>query len=345
VDDIYQRASSALGVSAIVRAQWVRALEITRELLQRAEAVHDETSVMAGHRMLGFTEFFSGNFVAGRHHLEAAVKLYDYEKHHGVAAAAGQDPGVGNLAILSWVLLPLGYPDLALARAREAIELAARLKHAHSHAYALHYASAVYLDRAEYKLAYQEAEAAIGLSNEYGFPIWLALSRIIKGEALAQLGSPDEGLIELRRGIHEFQSSGTQASLPSHFLGLARALRCAKRYDDALDAVHEGLDTVERNSERRAEAELYRVKGELLCTSPADRTEAETCFHRAIEIARAQSTRLWELRAATSLARLWCERGESKRAHDLLAPSYGWFTEGFGTADLVAAKALLDMLR
>jgi predicted ATPase/class 3 adenylate cyclase len=345
VDDIYQRASSALGVSAIVRAQWVRALEITRELLQRAEAVHDETSVMAGHRMLGFTEFFSGNFVAGRHHLEAAVKLYDYEKHHGVAAAAGQDPGVGNLAILSWVLLPLGYPDLALARAREAIELAARLKHAHSHAYALHYASAVYLDRAEYRLAYQEAEAAIGLSNEYGFPIWLALSRIIKGEALAQLGSPDEGLIELRRGIHEFQSSGTQASLPSHFLGLARALRCAKRYDDALDAVHEGLDTVERNSERRAEAELYRVKGELLCTSPADRTEAETCFHRAIEIARAQSTRLWELRAATSLARLWCERGESKRAHDLLAPSYGWFTEGFGTADLVAAKALLDMLR
>lgn len=344
-DDIYQRASSALGVSAIVRAQWTRALEITRELLKRAEALHDETSVMAGHRMLGFTEFFSGNLLAGRDHLEVAVKLYDYEKHHGVAAVVGQDPGVGSLAILSWILLPLGFPDAALARAREAIELAGKLKHAHSQAYALHYASVVHLERAEYELARREAEAAIGLSEEYGFPIWLTLSRIIKGEALAQLGNPEEGLIELRRGIDEFQSTGTQASLPSHFLGLARALRCAQRYAEALDAVREGLDTVERNSERRAEAELYRVQGELLCISSTDRAEGEACLQRAIDIARAQSAKLWELRAATSAARLWHERGESKQAHDLLAPISGWFTEGLDTVDLVAAKTLLDVLR
>jgi len=294
--------------------------------------------------MLGFTEFFSGNLVAGRDHLEVAVKLYDYEKHHGVAAVVGQDPGVGSLAILSWILLPLGFPDAALGRAREAIELGAKLKHAHSQAYALHYASVVRLERGEYELARREAEAAIDLSEEYGFPIWLTLSRIIKGEALAQLGNPEEGLIELRRGIDEFQSSGTQASLPSHLLGLARALRCAQRYGEALDAVREGLDTVERNSERRAEADLYRVQGELLCIS-SDRTEGEACLHRAIDIARAQSAKLWELRAATSLAKLWHERGESKEAHQLLAPILEWFTEGFDTLDLVAAKALLDVLR
>jgi predicted ATPase/class 3 adenylate cyclase len=343
VDDIYLRASSALGISAIVRAEWARASEIGRELLERAEALDDETSVMAAHRLIGFTGFFSGNFISGRHHLEQAASLYNYEKHHTIAAVAGQDPGVGSLAILSWILLPLGFPDSALARAREAIDLAAKLKHAHSHAYALHYASVVYLERGEYKLAFQESEADIALSNEFGFPIWLALSRIIKGEALAQLGSPEEGLIELRRGITEFQSTGTQTSLPSHFLGLARALRCAKRHNDALDAVHEGLDTVERNGERRAEAELHRVKGELLSELSFDRAEAEACFHRALEIARAQSTKLWELRAATSLVQLWRERGETRQAHELLAPLYNWFKEGLDTRDMKTARALLEM--
>src|SRR5204862_4026418 len=133
---------------------------------------------------------------------------------------------------------------------------------------------------------------------------------------------------ELRRGIDEFQSTGTQASLPSHFLGLARALRCAQRYAEALDAVREGLDTVERNSERRAEADLYRVQGELLCISSTDRTEGEACLQRAIDIARAQSAKLWELRAATSLANVWHERGEAKQAEELLAPIAERLTEG-----------------
>jgi adenylate cyclase len=294
--------------------------------------------------MLGFAEFLTGNCVVGRSHLEAAVKLYDYEKHKGVAAVVGQDPNVGNLAMLSWMLVAQGFPNLALGRAREAIALAEKLEHAHSHAYALHYASAVYLELGEHKLAHREADAAINLSVEYGFPVWLTLSRIIKGEALAQLGNTEEGLVELRRGIDEYQATEAQSSLPSHFLGLARALRCADRYETALDAVHEGLETVERHGERRAEADLYRLQGELLWASPTGQPEAEACLLRAVEIARGQSTKMLELRAATSLANVWREQGKIKEARELLAPVYDLFTEGFDTRDLKEAKALLDEL-
>jgi tetratricopeptide (TPR) repeat protein len=344
VDDIYQRANNALAVSAFFRGQWLRALEIGAELLERAQANQDEVAIMAAYRMLGFAEFLTGNCIAGRSHLEAAVRVYDYEKHKGVAAIVGQDPNVGNLAMLSWVLVVQGFPDLAIGRAREAIGLAEKLEHAHSKAYALHYASAVYLERGENKLACRAAEAAMNLSEEYGFPVWLTLSRIIKGEALAQLGDAEEGLVELRRGIDEYLATEAQSSLPSHFLGLARALRCAERNETALDAVHEGLEAVERHGERRVEADLYRVQGELLWASPTGQPEAEACLTRAVEIARGQSAKLLELRAATSLAKVWHEQGKTTEARELLTPVYNWFTEGFDTRDLKEAKAVLDGL-
>jgi class 3 adenylate cyclase/tetratricopeptide (TPR) repeat protein len=344
VDDIYERSTSALATSAFFYAQWDRALEIGREILARPKEKQDDVTAMAGLRQLGFAEFFTGNCIVGRSHLEAAVKLYDYEKHKGVAAQVGQDPNVGNLAMLSWALVAQGLPDLALDRVREAIRLAEKLEHAHSHAYALHYASVVHLERGEYKLAYREAEAAINLSLEYGFPVWLTLCRIIKGEALAQLGNTEEGLVELRRGIDEYQGTGALASLPTHFLGLARALRCAQRFETALDAIHEGLEIVELHGERRAEADLYRLLGELLWGSPAGKPEAEAYLLRAVQIARAQSAKLLELRAATSLAKVWHEQGKSIEARELLTPVYNWFTEGFETRDLKEAKGLLDDL-
>ena len=345
VADIYTRVLWALAVSSTVRAELQRAIEVGKELLARGESAHDVPSVINAHRNLGFALVCSGDFSRGRSHLEKAVALYDYDAHHTLAAVYGQDPGVGSLAILSWALLPLGFPDQALARVREAVALAEKLAHPHSHAYALHYAAVVHLERGEYERSFSLSEAAMALATQHGFQIWGTLSKITIGEVQAALGRAEEGVMEIRRGITDLQATGTLLGWPNHCLGLARALKHAHRRDEALDMLNEALDTMDRTGERRTEANLYRFKGELLqLASPSDPAEPEACFKRALEIARAQGTKLWELRAATSLARLWQSQGKTKQARQLLAPIYNWFTEGFDTRDLQEAKALLEEL-
>jgi predicted ATPase len=183
------------------------------------------------------------------------------------------------------------------------------------------------------------------LSDEHGFPSWAAAATVERGWARVQLGDGKEGVAQIRQGIIAFLDTGTQAGKTRHQGLLADAYRTVGRPADGLAVLDDAFTFTARTAEREGEAELYRLKGELLLLQAERQTqEVETCFQRAIDIARQQEAKSWELRAATSLARLWQSQGKTIEARDLLAPVYHWFTEGFDTADLKDAKLLLDTL-
>jgi predicted ATPase len=189
---------------------------------------------------------------------------------------------------------------------------------------------------------HEQAETLIALSTEHGFPLWLAVGTIMRGWALATQGDRDEGMTQLYQGLSAFPGENSR----THYLALlAEAFGNVGQLEAGLCAIAETLTVVEKNGERYYEAETYRLKGELLLHHALpDAHQAETCLHHALSVARSQQAKSWELRAAMSLARLWQSQGKRRDAHDLLAPVYEWFTEGFDTADLQDAKALLEEL-
>jgi predicted ATPase len=262
-----------------------------------------------------------------------------------LAALLGQALSVSAMAILSWALIMMGFVDQAPERARAAVALAERLAHLHSHAYALHYAAVAHLERGEHDEAVALSGAALGLSNRYGFQVWGSLSKIVIGQVRARSGRAEEGVIKIRGGIAELQTARVGLGWPTHLLGLAAALKHADRADEALRVLGDALDAVETTIERRAETNTYCFKGELLRSSGVpDVPGAESCYQRALEIARAQYAKLWELRTVTALARWRVSQGRGREALNLLQPVYAWFTEGLDTRDLKEAKALLDTL-
>ena len=190
------------------------------------------------------------------------------------------------------------------------------------------------------------ASALTALSNQHALAMWQAYATIASGWALVLCGRSGAGLEQLRDGLVSLQTTGTVLFRPCGLGLLAEAHQASGEAEEGLRVLDEALALVERTEERWIEAELRRLKGEiaLMAAGPAAVREAEAGFHQALEIARAQSAKSWELRAATSLGRLWRDQGEPQRAHDVLAPVYDWFTEGFDTADLKDVKALLDEL-
>jgi predicted ATPase len=189
------------------------------------------------------------------------------------------------------------------------------------------------------------ARTLMKLATDHGLSAWAAHAAVLHGWAVGQGGAVETGIAELRQGLTTTEAMGVQQHTPG-FLGLLAGLHLGtKNFGEALQALDEALARVDRLEERWFEADLLRLKGEaLLKVRPDQSAEAEACFHQALTVARDQGARLWELRAATSLARLWCDQRRRAEAHDLLAPVYGWFTEGFDTADLEDARALLDQL-
>jgi len=197
--------------------------------------------------------------------------------------------------------------------------------------------------RREVRATQERAEATISLAKEQGFPQWKAAGSIVHGWVLAQQGQAQEGIGQIHQGLTAWRATGAEIARPYHLALLAEAYGAMGQPAAALVVLVEALTLVDNTGERLYESELYRLKGELLLQQSSDNhLEAETCFHHAIAIAQKQSAKSWELRAATSLARLWQQQGKRQEAHDLLAPVYNWFTEGFDTADLKDAKALLD---
>ena len=348
----------------LVSGRLLSARESAEQLLNLAQGGQDVSLLLEAHYSLGVTLFELGEFLPACKHFEESSGLYDPEQHHSLAFTYGSfDPGVGAPSFTALGLWLLGYPDQALKKSREALALAQALAHPFSLAQVLVWSSWFHQLRRDARAAQQEAEAAIRLSTDQGFSIWVAMAMIFCGWALVGQGQCAQGLAQLQHGLADYRATGAESNLPDFFALLAEAHWRAGQTENGLTAVADALTQVGKSENRSHEAELYRLKGtltlqtevrdgqpqltEILRSRSSNRAEAEAeeCFHRAMEIARRQSAKSLELRAVTSLARLWQQLGKKEEARNRLAEIYNWFTEGFDTADLKDAKALLDELR
>jgi predicted ATPase len=346
-----------LGLHAfyVVRGQFHTARELGEQCLAFVQHVHSPTRLLNVHYALGVTLFHLGEFVAARAHLEQGMALYEAPHHRPHPNL--QDPGVICLAYGAWALLVLGYPDQAVTRVQEARLLAQQLAHPFSLAFALHCVTCVHQLRREARDTQEQAQAVITLSTDQGFPFWKAYNIVLQGWARVEQGQA-EGLAQMQQGLSTWQALGAEVGRTWSLAVLAEAYGRAEHTEAGLTVLADALAAVASTGERFWEAELYRLKGELLLRAspqppasevvppdvprPLPDTAAEACFHYALTLARRQQAKMWELRAARSLSRLWQQQGKRTEAYDLLAPIYGWFTEGFDTPDLQEAKALLE---
>jgi len=306
--------------------------------------MEDPLQVAIARWLLGVYLLNMGELEPALEHLEHVIAFYDPQQHASLAFTLAQDPGVSALAWASWTLWLLGYPDQALERSREALALAHELDHPFTLGFALSMAGAFFHQfRREDQTARERNEAMLQLSTEKGFPLFVAGGTVLQGWTLAIAGQAEAGITDMRQGLDTLQAMGTEIQR-SHWLALlAEAQASAGQAEEGLKVLAEALALVEKTGERYYEAELYRLKGELLLIQ-GDEAEAETSFHKTIEVARRQSAKSWELRATVSLCRLWQKQGRGDEAQQILAEIYTWFTEGFDTPDLQEAKALLEEL-
>jgi predicted ATPase len=273
------------------------------------------------------------------------IAFYDPQQHHSLAFVYGQDPGVHSLTFSSWILWPLGYPDQALKRGEEAIALARKLDHPFSLCFALCTAGALphMYYRREFQAAQQYIEPVVELSEKHGFAFYQSVEFSMRGRAQVEAGQVEEGMVQIRHALAAWQAMDTMMYRPWGLAELAAAYGKAGQVAHGLSVLAEALELMEKTGERFYEAESYRIKGELLLMQHEE-TEAEVSFRKAIEVARRQQAKSWELRAAMSLSRLWQKQGKREEARELLSEIYAWFTEGFDTSDLKDAKALLEEL-
>ena len=334
------------------QARYQTALELGRQCLALAQGLHDPMFHHEAYCMLWGPLFMVGDLVAARAHIEQAIALIDREQYSTPAAERTLDPRVLSLGYASWTLWMLGYPDQARARSRQAAVLADELSHAYTRVFALHLAGILHQFLREVESVQANADIVVPLSREGGFVRCLAGGLMRRGWALAERGAPTEGIAQIQEAFATWRQMGVALGQPLLLARLAEAYGRARRADDGLRVITQALEVAHRTSERYYEAELLRLKGELLLQSQTGRPagegdhprvrDAEECFAQALALARQRQARSLELRAATSLGRLWQRQGKGADAGRLLAEVYGWFTEGFDTPDLREAKSLLE---
>ncbi|HEV8718957.1 MAG TPA: adenylate/guanylate cyclase domain-containing protein [Candidatus Binatia bacterium] len=339
----------------VVRAELRTARELGEQLLQLAQNAQDPALLLEAQHPLGETLYYLGEFTSAYAHLEQGIALYDPQQHRSHAFLYGTDTGVLFLSRAAHVLWMLGYPDQAVKKSQEALALAQELAHPNTLAAALVFASWFYQLCREGQRTKERAEAAITLSTEQGLPFWLAAGESYRGWSLAEEGQGEEGIARIRQGLAAYRATGAEVqSRIQSLVALAEVCGKVGQTEEGLSVLAEAMDVMNSREERWLEAELYRLKGELLLTQEVYRLqvvgyrekteEAEQCFRKAIEIACKQQAKSLELRAAMSLSRLWQSQGKKKEAHEMLAEIYSWFTEGFDTKDLQDARVLLDEL-
>jgi class 3 adenylate cyclase/predicted ATPase len=321
------------------------AYELAEELLQRAQRASDPVLMMYAHIARGDTSLNMGKLLLARAHLEKATAIYDPDRHRTLTFRFGVDAGVNGVSYAAWTMWHLGYPNQALELGNEALALAEQLSHTDSLAFAMSVFGTVRRSRREARAAQESAEALVALSTEHGFTVWLAGATILRGWAIAAQGRYDEGIRQIQEGLAAYRATGTELGRPYDLCLLAEACMEAGRLDDGLSVLADALVAADEHEDRLSEAEIHRLKGELLLKqNNSNAAKAQKCFKRAIEIALAQNGKSLELRATMSLARLLVTQDRRDEARAMLAEIYGWFTEGFDTADLNDAKALLDQL-
>jgi len=296
--------------------------------------------------MSGETLLYRADFNGARDSFAVAVAEYDdRERTKFWAAFTGHNAGVTHRSNLAVCLWHLGFPDQAVKVNCEMRELAREIGHPFSVAYALHHTAWLYQYCRLGVEAHAAAEAEIAIASEQGFALWYATGTFLSGAGMLLQGELVPALPLLLKGLGAFRSSGAELTLPFQLSTLGDAYTQAGRFEDARRTLNEGLAISEKNDERCQEAELHRLIGELLLAESSDQaTAAEKCFYQAIETSRRQRSKAWELRATTSLARLWQQQGRRAEARSALAAIYGTYTEGFSTPDLVDATELLDSL-
>jgi serine/threonine protein kinase/predicted ATPase len=303
----------------------------------------EDPAVVVAHRAVALPSLLLGDPTQARAHFEQIAALYNPDQHRTLTWLYGLEPAVA-FTWLAWTLWLLGYPDQARTPAQEALRLSRAVSHAGSQASACIFTAIQHQYRREWQQVRGLAEAGTALAAEHGLAVWVAWGKILLGWTMAQEGQLTDGVNEMRRGLDACQSINHQILRPYFLCLLADTYRTAGRNEEGLSTLDEMQALVEKNEERFWEAELYRVRGELLLTERAALSEAEQCFHRAIDVAQSQKAKSLELRAAVSLARLWRSLNKRVEAHAKLADVYSWFTEGFDTLDLTEARILLDDL-
>jgi predicted ATPase len=338
----------------LARSEHQTAMELGEQCLQLAQSVQDAALLLEAHYAMGVSWFILGNSALACTHLERTIALYDPVQHHVLTYRyASLDPGIASLSIYAWALWMRGYPAQARVYLDKALSLAQHLAHPYTLARTLHYDTILGHLRRDATTVRAQADAAITMATAQRFPLVWASGPIMRGWAIAIQEHSPEGLVQIRQGLAMYRSIGAALHRP-HFLSmLAEAAGFLGQPEEGLATLEEALTLVEQTGERYYEAELHRQRGELLrlCapqSHPAqgnrEQHDVETCFQQALEVAHRQQAKSWELRAAMSLSRLWQQQGKQAEAQALLAPIYGWFTEGFDTADLQEAKALLEEL-
>jgi predicted ATPase len=329
-----------------VRGESQRARELGEQFLSLAHRAQDRALVLQAHHALGPTCLQMGELPRACAHFEYGIALYDPAQHRAQAFVyGGHDPGICCRAQEAVALWLLGYPDQAVQRCQEALTQARELAHPFSLANALEFASYLHQLRREGRQTQAHAEALLMLAREQGFAERAAKAQIARGWALAAQGCGAEGVALIRQGLDAERATGAAKGRAYYLALLAEAAATAGDAEDGLRAVADALEAVQYTGEWHHAAELHRLKGKLRLTqSPEPHAEAEACFQQALAIARRQQAKSWELRAAMSLARLWQRQGKRAEARELLAEIYGWFTEGFDTADLQDARALFKDL-
>jgi len=322
-------------------------LPLARQLAERlhalAQRLEDPTLLLEAHRSLAFTFFSMGEMLGALAEAERGIALPRSDTHRTHAFAYGQDGLTSCLAYAALALWHLGYPEQARQRCREMLERARDLSHPFTLAHALYFASLVHQHRRDVREARECAEATIALATEQGFALYVVRGTLQMSWALAEQGQLGEGIDQMGRSLLAYRDTGSGLVLPYFLARLADASRKAGRIESGLSALGEALALVDKHGERWWEAELYRLQGELrLRQAVPDLQQAEACFRQALAIANRQQVRSLELRAAMSLSRLCANQGKGKESRRVLEEVYGWFTEGFDTADLREARGLLE---
>jgi predicted ATPase len=317
-----------------------------RRILELAEQVGNHDFLIEAHHLGWSALCFTGEFRSAQRHAEEGISQYQRERdHHLTYTYSGHDPGMCARSFGSLSLAQLGYPERALSWCRDGLALAEVLAHPFTLGIALWGAGALHQFRREPDAMRQIGERMIQYGNEKGLRMVAPFGKFFHGNAIAQHGKFAEGIAQMREGINELRSIGTLISLLSLLAGLADAFARFGNIDEGLTTIDEALAMMRTGGEHFDLPEIHRIRGTLLLAGSAnDRDAVEAAFAQALSIARAQEAKLLELRAATSLARLWRDQGKKSEARKLLAPVYGWFTEGFDTRDLKEAKTLLGEL-
>jgi class 3 adenylate cyclase/predicted ATPase len=319
--------------------------DLAAHFLMLAEKQGTTVPLMMGHRIMGHTLFHHGDIAEARAHYDKGIALYDPAEHRPLATRFGQDAGVAILSYRSWALWLLGFPEAALADANRSLSDAREFGHAGTLLFALSITSWSNIFCGNYVGANAIGGELIALADEKGALFWKVSGTVERGCLLALIGKAADAAQMITSGIIAWRSTGSTLFIQSWSSYLAKAYAELGQFDDAWRSVGEAIAMIETTKERWFEAEVHRMAGEIALMSPEpDAAKAETYFERALAVARVQQAKSWELRAAMSMARLWRDLGKRDEAHALLAPVYGWFTEGFDTLDLKEAKVLLDEL-